>query len=571
VSVERALAALVVLVGMIIFAPTVTTPFLFDDLMHSAMVEGTFVAERDAFSLYDFVNEHDRAAYEQKGHLPWWSHPDLSIRFFRPLASALRFGEQRLLGPNAPLMHVHSLLWWVLSLFAARSLFRRLTSPRTALIAVAIFALGPWHVFPLAWIANREVLLTLAVGAAALSWHLRWQQSGRPRDALVALCLYFASVATGEYAICLAGYVVGLEWVRPNARFRQRVSGAALYFAPALAYLGVRALLGYGTIASSFYVDPLAAPGMFLQRAPERSAMLLAEGWLTLGSTPWGTTLPKAVVALCVVGAAVALIGPFRQVMAGLPRHQRRLLLAMLFGSLVAIVPVLSVAPAPRLLGASALGMSVVLAGLFDHVWFRADAAGGSRLHEEWLGAVATLLAFAHFVHGPARAALSARELRQSSVAFAASALQIAREVPDLSRSRFIVLRGMGGSFFGPFALDPRGASPKTWHVLALTGHVLVKRTGPHDIELIAGKHAALYPCGRDNLFRDESLPLAVGDTRQIPGARVTVLELAHGCPRRAALHFDGNADEIVWLQEKLTGLERLELPAIGFGLPLDP
>ncbi len=571
--VDRVLLALVLLLGALLFAPTVNTPFLFDDLMHSSMVEGTFVAERDALSLYDFVTEPDRAAYVEKGHLPWWSHPELSIRFLRPLASALRFGEQRLFGPSAPLMHLHSFLWWVLSVLSARALYRRIASARAALIAVAIFALGPWHVFPLAWIANREILLTLACGAYALNWHVRWQRSGQSRDALIALLLYVLCVATGEYAMCLAGYVVGLEWARSGVGVRKRVIGLALYFTPALIYLALRATFGYGTVASSFYIDPLAAPGQFLLRAPERAIMLLAEGWLTLGSTPWGTTLPKGMVAILVACAALALLGPLRQVAAGLPRDRRRLLLAALFGSLVAIVPVLSVAPAPRLLGASALGMSIVLGCLLDHAWFgtAAQSAPGSRFRKEWLGAVATLFAFAHFVHGPARSALSARELRQSSSAFAASTARIAADVPSLTGAQFMVLRGMGGSFFGPFALHPRGMAPKSWNVLALTGHVLVKRTGRHSIELITGRHAALYPCGRDNLFRDESEPLAVGDSLAIPGGRVTVLELAHGCPRRAALHFDAPADDIIWLQEKFMGLERLTLPEVGFGMPLDP
>ena len=80
---------LILAIGALLFSPAISTPLFLDDHLQGAMVEGTFPAARGPFDLYNFVDEGARASLTQRGLLPWWAHPHLKIRFFRPLASAL--------------------------------------------------------------------------------------------------------------------------------------------------------------------------------------------------------------------------------------------------------------------------------------------------------------------------------------------------------------------------------------------------------------------------------------------------------------------------------------------------
>ncbi|HMY20284.1 MAG TPA: acetyl-CoA hydrolase/transferase C-terminal domain-containing protein, partial [Polyangium sp.] len=46
------------LAGLVIYYPTLRSPFLLDDYLHAAMVDGTFPCKRGIFDLYDFVNDN---------------------------------------------------------------------------------------------------------------------------------------------------------------------------------------------------------------------------------------------------------------------------------------------------------------------------------------------------------------------------------------------------------------------------------------------------------------------------------------------------------------------------------
>jgi hypothetical protein len=540
--------------------------------MQSSMIEGTFVAPRGPLDLYDFVKPEDHLRYREHGILPWWTSSDLKLRFWRPLASAARFAEQRWLGPRPELLHVHSWLWWAVAVVSAHSFFRRIVSVRAALLATAIFALGAWHALPLAWLANREVLLTLAAGVWALGAQLAWHEHARPRTALAAASAYALAMGTGEYALCFAGYSLLLA-LSARSGFVARALGFATFALPAGVYLGFRTALGYGTRGSSFYLDPLSQPWELAAQAPRRLLVLVGEGWLTLQTDVWGTTLPATALAVLVAGAAALWLGTWPRAVAALDERPRRLCVALLAGSLLALLPVLAVAPAPRLFPASALGMALALAVLLDHAWFGEAKARGART--ELTRAVATLFAFLHLVHGPGSAWLTSRALRASARAFLDGAARLGATMADRSSTRVIVLRGMGGSLFGSFALDERGAAPASWQVLALTGHVLLLRTGPRTLELVASKGAGLYPCARasGNLFRDRGRPFAPGEPIRIAGAEVRVLEVEGECVRRISATFEHELEDprYRWLQERMVGLVELTLPAEGHGAPLDP
>ncbi len=565
--------AILFAIGAALFSPAVRTPLFLDDYLQGAMVEGTFPAPRSPFNLYDFVNDHDRGTLTERGLLPWWSHPKLAIRFFRPLSSALLWVDHRVFS-HAPLpMHLHSLAWWMLAVLAVRALYKRIFSPRITLFATAIFALAPCHALPLAWVANRETLVSLVFGALALTAQWRWREARRPRDGGVAALLFGVSLlGGGEYALCFGGYVLAMDAV-VRETLPRRVVGWAPFLVPAFAYLAVRGALGYGTAGSGFYSDPLSDPGAFLAGAPSHAVALLAFGWLTIDAEAWRLGLARWMLAAVVCGVAAGLIVPVRRALAALAPPARNAALWLLLGSALALVPTLAVVPARRLLGVSMIGVSIVVALLIERVWFPAEGeANVSRGRPASLASLAALaLGFAHLVHGPGTAWLQSRQHRADARDFQARVDTLRARVGDPTRAEVGVVRGLAGAFFAPFALDPRGRTPKRWCVLSHAGHVLALRRDALTLDLVAAPGRGLYPIGERNLYRSEERPLRVGDEVAVGGLRVTVLETGEAGPRSARFVFDADPGAFTWINDAFEDAIAVELPQPGFGEPFEP
>jgi hypothetical protein len=567
--------ALIAYVGitLLAFLPALATPFFLDDHLHAAMVKGTFPVARSPIDLYDFVADDDRAAMLDRGFLPWWTHPQLTIRFFRPLSSVLLYADHRLFGDNAGAMHLHSLAWWVAAVLGARALFRRWFSPRVALIASIVFAVSPCHAMPLGWLANREALLSLAFGTFALGAFSRWRDGGAVKHALLAALFFaLALLGGGEYALCFGGYVLAIDRARA-AELREslgrRLLGLVPFAVPAAAYLWVRAHLGYGTLGSGFYSDPLHDPVMFLSKAPWRATALVANGWLTLDAAyvnAWEKWSVFAAVVLIGVLGWVAI----KRTFARLPTAERRTARWLLLGSFLAMAPVLAVVPSLRLMGVAMIGIAPVVAIVVDQAWFPGKPEETTRdAHAMRLFAIA--VGFAHFVHGPITGFLNASSLRKDAAAFGDRVVWLREHAggEDPTQAHIGVIRGTAPVFFAPFGIDRHGVGH--WYVLAQTGHVLVLRKDERTFELVVAEDRSVYPAGDGNLYRSEDTPLRTGDIVHAAGMTATILAVGERGPRRVRITLDEDAGTLFWLNDASEQPKVAELPAPGFGAPFDP
>lgn len=582
--------ALIFFLGLLVFSPAIRAPLFLDDYLHAAMVEGTFAGKRGPFDLYDFVDDGDRAALASRGLLPWWSHPKLTIRFFRPLSSALLWLDHRVFSHGALPMHLHSVAWWAAAVLAARALFRRFFSERVAFLATACFALSPCHALPLSWVANRETLIALTFGGLALVHHFRARLSpaeGTKHAALAFVFFALALLGGGEYALAFGGYVLALEIV---VRFggageagasedRVALDRSAFahlralvpFAAPAAIYLAIRFRLRYGAVGSGFYSDPFRDPLAFLSTAPYRVVALLADSWLTLGSDTWLLGYERWILAAIVVATAIGVFVALRRAIVSLPAERRVVATAFALGSVFAIAPTLAVVPAFRLLGISMLGVALATALVLERAWFAPDASTDrSRLAA--VGTFAALvLAFAQLVHGPMTAFLASRVHRNDGREFALRANWLAGHLGDPVSADVGIVRGLAGSFFTPFALDPRGRTPARWRVLSHAGHVLVLRPEPKTLELVVAENRTLYPLGERNLYRDLASPLKAGDVVRAAGMTVTVLEVGSLGPRRARFVFDDEPTAARWIADTFKETVDVTLPDPGEGAPFDP
>jgi hypothetical protein len=558
-----------VVVALAAFWPAVTSRSYLDDHLHSAMLAGRWPSPRGILDLYNFIDDGDRATLMDRGVFPWWSSPDLRIRFLRPLSSFLLWVDHRFLPGHVGLHHAHSLLWWVAVVCAAHALYRRALTPRAAWMATVVFALAPSHAIPIAWLANREALVSMAFGVGSLWAAHAWAVEGKGRHLAAIAALFSGALLGGEYGLGFLGYAGAIVLTRPSVPWRRRALLALAFVLPAIAYLGARAWLHCGAQGSGFYLDPLTSPLAFLREAPRRYTTLVVQAWcglgaLTLDIMPTWTRLVAA--ALLVAGLAV----PLARVRAGIAAGSERDPAWLLLGSLVSVVPVLAVAPHPRLLGTCMVGTAACVASLLEASWWpttEEPRRGGA----EWSALVAILLGFAHFVHAPVASWQTGRHFRGFSNYFEENADRIVSEIPDDPNAHVVVLRGLGASFYLPFALEERFGRRARWSILAQGDHVLVLRTGPQTLELVAPPGACVFAGGQDQLYRGEGERFRVGQVVAVRGMRVTVLEMNGARPRRVRVELEEpfDAPHLAWLSENNVGVAPIAPPEAGFGLPL--
>jgi hypothetical protein len=575
---------LVLAVGVVVFFPSLTSPFLFDDYTQAAMVDGRFPAPRAPWNLYDFVNGADRELLIARGIIPWWSDPSLVVRFLRPVSSLLLWTDHHVWGARPLPPHLHSFFWWAASVLAAHALFRQELSRGPARLATTIFALAPCHAGPLAWLANREALVSLTFGTLALHTHLRFRKTGQRSLVVAATALFALSILAGEYGLCIGGFVLAIELWGPAPKEAAEdgmrgvlVRAARLlpFGAPAAGYLVAHHRLGYGVIGSSPYTDPLN-PRMtdtFLHLAPRRAAGLLARAWLTLDDDAAGPLVfGWCLVLLGVMAVGIGLL--VRRTASKLDEPSRSTVAWAAPGVFLALVPVLAVSPATRLLGTTMLGVAALVAVVFAEAWaslVRKETAGFA-LPSQLAGLG---LGLAHLVHGPITARARGEQINFVASEYVLRVAALDARLHAKSARDIVVLQGMPGSFFLPFAL-PAAEGVRTVFVLSQTSHVLALRRDARTLDLLAPPDAGLFPSSLGNLFQDPFTRRPMrGDAVRVPGLTVTTLEpgpMLVG-PRVVRFEFakDLESSGATWLTEDLVGFRDVVLPQPGFGVTIDP
>ncbi len=561
----RAALALAVLVHV----PALFAPFMLDDHAQTAMAEGRYGAPRTPFDLYDYIDDANRASLFDRGVIPWWTDPRLVVRFLRPLSSALLWLDHFLFGPHPLWHHAHSMIWWAIATAGVHALLRRCLRPRSAALGAVVFALAPAHAVPIVWLANREALVSVALGAWALVAYTRWREGRLPRDGLMALLLFGVAVLAGEYTLCFAGYVLAFELVRRRESLVRRAVGLLAFALPAAAYVAAHVALGYDAHGSGFYRNPLHDFGTYAHGVPRRLAILSGAAWLGVDET-WVASSSWA-LALLAVGTVFFVAVPVGRALRSVRgTDEARHALWMLLGAVFALGPVLSVEASKRLLGVSMVGVAGVVGMTLDRLWFP-DVAPPRRGIAELAGLLAVGLGFAHLVRAPIETIAIMRASTRGAEAYAARMEWLHEHLDPATRSTVVVLRGDSSEtvLWGPFVL--RDAAPERWRVLSFAcGRELLLRTGPRTIELVQSERP-LYAVGPDDLFRNVG-SLKVGETVELSGMKATLLqEDEHGLPKRVRFEMDRDLEDpsIQWLSEQIDGFHEEKLPPVGYGQPI--
>ncbi|MCA3015930.1 MAG: hypothetical protein INH41_26395 [Myxococcaceae bacterium] len=546
--------ALPLVVTVLVGVPSLRAGFVLDDWIQRAVVRGhiTFTTPLELFS-FGSGDAVDLAPLIRLGPFPWFTQPDLKLRFLRPLSSALIWLDTTLFGDASLPQHLHSLLWSVALTALAMLLYQRLMPP-LAVAAGCFFALDDAHALPTMWLANRNALVAAAFAFLALWLHLRWRDGGSRWLSVGAVVSAAVGLCAGETAVACLAYVVAFELVGREGPLRLRVWALAPMSALLAGYAVVYKLTASGARGSATYVDPVSEPLEFLVAAPVR--FLVNVGAQTFGLPDlWLTASPAARVALVGLGALALPVWwlAWRRWAPGAP-EARRTLRWLALGAVLSVLPGLAAFPAARLLTGASLGLAAVVAALLDG----ALRDGGLRR--------AAGLAWGLWCFGGS-AALSWLAMSAAFAEVGARTTAAVRALEPRPGERFVVVSSTEFAtaiYAMPVIFEERLPAPASWHVWSMAqASVELWRTANRQVELRTIDGEMLESLFEQN-FRNPSSPVPEGLTVALEGQRVTVLERRDGRPVRLRVDLERPAADFSFVWWNGERLERLELPAVG-------
>ncbi len=572
------------LVGVLLAAPSLGAGLALDDHLHRFAV-GLHVRGEGLGPWWDLyvAAEGDEAltrARMEVGFSPWWTLPELRLRFLRPVAAATHYVEYAAWPSRPWLMHAQSLAWYAGLVVAVGALLRRWLGPTwVAGLATLLYAIDEAHATPVAWIAQRNALVSAVLVVLVLLCHDRARREGWRPGAWLGPGLLGVALLAGEASIAALGYLVAHAlWLEPKATEDQswgrRTAGAVLALVPYLVVVaGWRILyegLGYGAAGSGVYIDPLREPLAFLAVLPDRAAALglaqlawpSADSWSAM--PPWGLARAGAVVVWGLVGLALA---------SRLPRS--RGLAVCVVGAALALVPASTVVASDRMLLLVGVGGSAMVAGVIAAAVERGPMRGLVRVLPL---ALAGPLLVVHVglaaLALPREVAAVAPELethQRASVAGLPSD-------PALSQQDLVIVNAPP-TFVSSYLWlarwdDETRALPRRLRVLGATfAPVVVQRADARTLVLqpVGGYFGDPFTANA----RGRAHPFSRGDRVEIDGLSIEVLGVADGLPTVVRARFDVALEDpsLRWVTWQGDRFVPFEPPALGgvLAIPGEP
>jgi hypothetical protein len=566
--------------------PTLRGGFSSDDLSHRLLLEGAVPGYSVGWlGLYDFTSPvMPTSALIERGLLPWFTQPELSLRFLRPISSFSLALDHALFGRNALCAHLHSVLWMLGLAFVAGQLYRRWLSARAAVLASILFAASPVFGIPLSWLASRHTLIAATFGALSL-WC--WLKGNEARDdgarghalwRALSWCSLVASLLSSESGLVTIALIAGSELA--SAGLRRGLLRAALPIGTGLVYLAAYSALGYGARGSAFYVSPFEAPLAYLAGAALGVPALLSELLLGLPSVAAAMGGRPVLLVLATLGV-IAAVGAFqwqRALGSEITRGERRALAGLSVGALLGLVALTGAPVSGRVLPLPALATAALTGVLIERtssvVRRQRTAPPGAALvpRGRWRWRIALTIglllqlgvASLMRLTLPGQIAASAETQR---------ALALDADVGGCARGGSLYL--VNGSdptltLYAPAALlfyTPEKAGAERFRVLSMApAEQRLTRTTPNTLTLeVVGQERPSTPF--EGLFRAPDAPLEPGQRVVLPELTATVEAARAGLFTRARFEQPDAFASTCLLVWRNSRLESEPLPAVGASL----
>lgn len=534
---KRAWCALVL--GIVLALPSLWVGMQLDDYFHWGLVTQRSqvlqtVSPASPYGLFSFVDGDPARVMDlmNLGLAPWWTYPLVEYAFWRPLTE-LTHGLDYSAWPHLPkLMHVHSLIYFGLMLWCGFRLFKLIQGQSSAwLWAAFIFALSYTHGVPAGWLANRNAVLAVLFVVLTVASHHQWRQGSRSPLDFKSSVFFTLGLLCGEMAVTAGAYLFAYALMLERGALRERIYSLLPYGVIGAAWLGMRSLLGYGASGSGHYIDLLQAPGLFLQ-------MLVGRGLDLLGGLFWmvppelGSGLPewRRLVFMLLFALLLVVSWP-------LLKADRRARFWLL-GALLCLVPVASTIPHSRLLIAASVG-SAGFMGLLFSAW-----RNGELVVSGWLKGVTTLLVGVLVVLQIGLSGVllplemvSMRLVGDNYLNSGARSWDLS-DIPRKTTPILInpPLSSAGGYINGVRAYDGLPVASKTWLLASGMQPLTLTVLNAYTLDLYS--ESGLYDGVQEGVLRGPQVPFTKGDSVQLAGMIVTVMEVSNGVPVRARFQF---------------------------------
>lgn len=287
----------VILVSLLLLLTTVTNELMRDDYMHRALLLGeevipgysqpAFDIKRAAFELFSFSSQDSDILAKAKsyGNVPWWSHDDLKVSFWRPLAAVTHWLDYQLWPDNPAMMHLHSLLWYSLLAVALGYWLMQLGVGRLTLwLVMGLYVLDASHLHAIGWIANRNILIATTFGLLSLIQLTRWSATAGRVSLGLSLLFYLLALLSAEAAVSLFGLVLAFLLFADNNALAKRLLPFAGFILLTIVWRVIYSELGYGSANSGFYLDPINNTGGFLRSLWVNGPIMLYEQLIRIPS-----------------------------------------------------------------------------------------------------------------------------------------------------------------------------------------------------------------------------------------------------------------------------------------------
>lgn len=362
---SRRVAPAVALLAMGLTLTSLNAGLVADDYWHQAILRGVprfgelAPSKLDLFRFFDGNPVRARSLMEA-GVLPWWTVPEAKGHFFRPLSSLTHWLDYQLWPAAPPLMHLQSILWFGLTVFAVALLYRRIMGASAAAgLAALMWAIDDARGVPVSFLANRNAILATLLGVLALLAHDRRQREGWRWGAAAGPLLFGGALLAAEAGIGSLAYLIAYALILQPGGWRRGLKTLIPYMVILALWRVGWSALGCGVDRIELYVDPLTAPREYLGALLTRSPLLLLGQFL--GPPPELTLLlgPTAQrrFTFFALGICLALGMLFA-------RHLRRDRVARFWGAgmLLSLPPICATFPAERLLWFTGIGAFGLLA-----------------------------------------------------------------------------------------------------------------------------------------------------------------------------------------------------------------
>lgn len=558
----------VFLLTLLLFLPAFFSGYLGDDYIHHAMLspELTLPKANDwsVFGLFSWVDaspERNHYLMDQ-GVIPWWTYEGMRYQFWRPIAELSHWIDHELWHGHAWMMHLHSVLWYLLLGGLLRKLYIRsgLSEP-AALVAFFAFMLDSTHGMTVGWIANRNAIISAVFGVLCLLTYLDWNETKSRKKLIASVLLLAASLFSAEIGISTTCYL-GAHALAINRRgIVKGVMSLWPYILVSVLWWVTYKLGHFGANNSDVnYIDPLESPIIFLSNLGARIPVVLFSQFGIIpadvygfGTEPFTAYLVVSVIFLLIIGY---LLFPLLK--------QSAIARFWLLGAFLSVFPISTTIPSDRNLLFVGLGASALIGLLYE-------ALRQENTTQKLYRVLASVILFLHLVISPLLLPVTSFTPRIMNLLMG---LDIAAKLPVKSNDENILILGLPM----PIAL---GTMPQLFaRNLPLPHHIWLLSSLQNEFSIEGISEASFLlrsktpmVSGIEEVLRDiKKHPLAPGFSVQLSGVRVVVQDVDNlGHPMTLALTFEKEALQhsrvVVFKNWKF---EDIVLPGIGQTLEQD-